>query len=74
MTSRITLNDSRWFSDYRSPCIIENEVKNYLQVKDANEYRQKLQKDGNLVYSLVQKVPQLDLQKQSSFELQKQKM
>lgn len=62
MSSRMTLPDARWFSDHRPTCAIENEIQNKLGAKNIYEYSDELKKQGKQVYSLVQKVPVVQVQ------------
>lgn len=38
--------DGRAFTDYRSPCIRNNELKKKYNLKNEHEYRQFIQKNG----------------------------
>lgn len=59
MATRMKIADSRWFADKRPVCVIENNLKKRLNVKDDREYATKLQKDGIVIYEQERKIPKI---------------
>ncbi len=60
MSTRLKIADSRWFSDKRPLCIVENEVKKRLDAKNDYEYAANLQQQGIVIFEeMVRKKPKI---------------
>lgn len=61
MTSRFTLSDTRWFTDYRPICVIENEYKEKLHATSQVSYKNLLQKNAEKIMETNRITPSVTL-------------